>query len=149
MSPVPTPQAPQYRITLFYGPEPVAGRPSRVHCVFNVKKRSWKAGVQVVIELDEQQLANARRVSGFEVWLQKALAAVPVADRAGQAGRADDLFVQGVCALKLDLAIEAGLRQENQSIQADALVSELDGVISEQAERLKSQVLADLDLAGG
>ncbi|MGH7209060.1 MAG: hypothetical protein ACREIL_06725 [Nitrospiraceae bacterium] len=149
MSPVPTPQLPQYRITLFYGPEPVADRPSRVRCVFNVKKRSWKAGVQVVIELDERQLANARRVSGLEVWLQKMLAAVPEADRADYEDRADDLFVQGVCALKLDLAIEAGLRQENQSIQADALVSELDGVILGQAERLKSQVLADLDLAAG
>jgi len=147
MSPVPTPQLPPYRITLFYGPEPVAGHPSRVSCVFNVKKRSWKAGVQVVIELDERQLANARQVSGVEVWLQKVLAAVPEADRAGYAGRADDLFVQGVCALKLDLAIQAGIRQENQSIQADALVSELDGEIVEQAERLKSQIRADLDLA--
>jgi hypothetical protein len=149
MSPVPTPQLPPYRITLFYGPEPVAGPPSRVSCVFNVKKRSWKAGVQVAIELDERQLANARRVSGLEVWLQEVLAAVPEADRAGYEGRAGDLFVQGVCALKLDLAIEAGIRQENQSIQADALVSELDGVILEQAERLKSQVLADLDLTAG
>jgi len=149
MSPVPTPQLPPYRITLFYGPEPVEGRPSRVSCVFNVKKRSWKAGVQVAIELDERQLANARRVSGFEVWLQEVLAAVPEADRAGYEGRAGDLFVQGVCALKLDLAIEAGLRQENQSIQADALVSELDGEIVEQAERLKSQIRADLDLAAG
>jgi hypothetical protein len=149
MSPVPTPQLPPYRITLFYGPEPVAGHPSRVSCVFNVKKRSWKAGVQVAIELDERQLANARRVSGFEVWLQEVLAAVPEADRAGYEGRAGDLFVQGVCALKLDLAIEAGLRQENQSIQADALVSELDDEVLEQAERLKAQVLADLDLAAG
>ena len=147
MSPVPTPQVPQYRITLFYGPEPVASHPSRVSCVFNVKKRSWKAGVQVVIELDARQLADARRASGFEIWLQKVLASVPEADRAGYAGRADDLFVQGVCALKLDLAIEAGLRQENQSILADALVSELDAMILEQAERLKSQVLAGLDLA--
>ena len=149
MAPVPTPQLPQYRITLFYGPEPGASHPSRVSCVFNVKKRSWKAGVQVVIEVDERQLAHARRVSGFEVWLQKALASVPEADRAGYAGRADDLFAQGVCALKLDLAIEAGIRQENQSIRADILVSELDGVILTQAERLKSQVLADLDLAAG
>src|SRR5688572_6916600 len=149
MSPVPTPQLPPYRITLFYGPEPVAGHPSRVLCVFNVKKRSWKAGVQVVIELDERQLANARQVSGFEVWLQEVVAVVPAADRAGYEGRAGDLFVQGVCALKLDLAIGAGIRQENQSIQADALVSELDGVILEQTERLKSQVLADLDLAAG
>ena len=147
MSPVPTPQLPPYRITLFYGPEPVAGHPSRVSCVFNVKKRSWKAGVQVVIELDERQLAHARQVSGFEAWLREVLAAVPEAERAGYEGRAGDLFVQGVCALKLDLAIEAGLRQENQSIGADALVSELDGVILGQAERLKSQVLAELDLA--
>jgi len=149
MSPVPAPQVPQYRITLFYGPEPVAGHPSRVSCVFNVKKRSWKAGVQVAVELDQRQLAGARRVSGFEVWLQKALASVPESDRAGYAGRADDLFAQGVCALKLDLAIEAGIRQENQNVQAGALVSELDGAILKQVERLKSQVLADLDLASG
>lgn len=88
-------------------------------------------------------------MSGYEVWLQQVLASVPEADRAGYAGRADDLFVQGVCALKLDLAIEAGIRQENQSIRADALVSELDSVIVEQAGRLKSQVLADLDLSSG
>ncbi len=149
MSPVPTPQLPPYRITLFYGPEPVAGHPSRVSCVFNVKKRSWKAGVQVAIELDERQLANARRVSGFEVWLQEVLAAVPEADRAGYEGRAGDLFVQGVCALKLALAIDAGLRQENQSIQAEALVSELDDEVLKQAERLKAQIRADLDLAAG
>ena len=149
MSPVPTPQLPPYRIALFYGPEPVAGHPSRVSCVFNVKKRSWKAGVQVVIELDERQLAYARRVSGFEVWLQEVLAAVPEADRAGYEGRAGDLFVQGVCALKLDLAIEAGIRQENQSVQADALGRELGDEVLEQAERLKSQLLAELDLAAG
>lgn len=149
MSPVPTPQVPQFRITLFYGPEPVAEHPARVSCVFNVKKRSWKAGVQVVIELDERQLAHARRVSGFELWLHEVLAAVPETDRAGYESRAGDLFVQGMCALKLDLAIEAGIRQENQSIRADALVSELDSVIVEQAGRLKSQVLADLDLSSG
>src|SRR5688572_18509940 len=149
MSPVPTQHVPPYRITLFYGPEPVAGCPSRFLCGFHAKKRSWKAGVQAAVALDEQQLAHARQVSGFEVWLQEVLTAVPAADRAGYEGRAGDLFVQGVCALKLDLAIEAGIRQENQSIQADALVSELDGVILEQTERLKSQVLADLDLAAG
>ncbi|MGH7251070.1 MAG: hypothetical protein ACREIK_04370 [Nitrospiraceae bacterium] len=149
MSPVSTPQLPPYRITLFYGPEPVAGHPSRVSCVFNVKKRSWKAGVQVVIELDERQLAHARRVSGFEVWLQEVLTAVPEADRAGYEGRAGDLFVQGVCALKLALAIEAGIRQENQSIRAEALARELADEVLEQAKRLKSQVLAELDLAAG
>lgn len=149
MSSVPTPQLPQYRITLFYGPEPVEGRPSRVRCIFNVKKRSWKGGVQAAVELDEQQLAGARQVVGFEIWLKAILAEVPEAERGDYESRARDLFAQGVCALKLDLAIEAGIRQENHCIEAGSLVGELAREVAKQADRIKSRILAELDLAEG
>ncbi len=149
MSSVPTPQLPQYRITLFYGPEPVQGRPSRVRCIFNVKKRSWKGGVQVAVELDEQQLAGARQVVGFEIWLKAILAEVPEAERGDYESRVRDLFPQGVCALKLDLAIEAGIRQENHCIEAGSLVGELAREVAKQADRIKARILAELDLAEG
>ncbi|MCI0568112.1 MAG: hypothetical protein L0Z52_07980 [Acidobacteria bacterium] len=148
MSSVPSPQSPPYRITLFYGPEPVEGDPVRLSCVFNVKKRSWKGGIQVAVELDEGQVARARQTMGFEEWMRAALAGIPEQERADYADRAQDLFVQGLCALKLDLAIEAGLQQANCSIEADALTGELDRAIAQQEDRLKSQILTELDISG-
>ncbi|MFQ5930982.1 MAG: hypothetical protein ACE5MM_01100 [Nitrospiraceae bacterium] len=148
MSSVPVPQIPQYRVTLFFGPEPLKGQPSGVSCVFNVKKRSWKAGVQVAVEIEEGQLAKARQVVGFEDWLKGELDVVPEAERDQYDGRARDLFVQGMCALKLDLALEAGLRQETRNLTLEMFVSELNHALPRQADRLKSQILAELDLGG-
>ena len=84
MSSVPIPELPQYRVTLFFGPEPVKARPSRVCCVFNVKKRSWKGGVQIAVEfLDPDghhlelywgvdQVGSDGRVRPPEEWRQTA-----------------------------------------------------------------------------
>ena len=149
MSSVPIPELPQYRVTLFFGPEPVKARPSRVCCVFNVKKRSWKGGVQIAVELEEDQFSCAYQTIGFEAWLNKRLNGFPKDERANYQSRAHDLFVQGLCALKLDLALEAGIRQENGCLTGDALVSELDHALSERMERIKSQILTELDLASG
>ena len=41
----------QFRVTLFVGPQAVQGKPFTHVTVFNVKKRSWKGGVQVAVEL--------------------------------------------------------------------------------------------------
>ena len=149
MSSVPIPELPQYRVTLFFGPEPVKARPSRVCCVFNVKKRSWKGGVQIAVELEEDQFSCAYQTIGFEAWLNKRLNGFPKDERANYQSRAHDLFVQGLCALKLELALEAGIRQENGCLPGDALVSELDQALSERMERIKSQILTELDLASG
>ena len=48
---------PSYRVTFFFGPEPVQGRPDVLACVFNVKKRSWKAGIQVSVDIAATQLS--------------------------------------------------------------------------------------------
>lgn len=148
MPSTPTPQLPLFRITLFYGPEPGKSRPSCLRCVFNVKKRSWKGGVQVTVEVGESQLAAARRAVGFEDWLKGVLADLPEDERQDYESRASDLFVQAVCAMKLDLAIEGGIRQDNASIASETLMSELDQAVSAQADRIKAAILTDLDVRG-
>ena len=147
MSSQPVPELPPYRITLFYGPEPVEAHPSRVACVFNVKKRSWKGGVQVAVELDDAQAARARQALDFEPWLLKALASVAGEERPAYESRAQELLIQGLCSLKLDLTIDAGIQQENGRVSAEAFVSELDRAVAAQADRIKAQVLVELDLA--
>lgn len=149
MASVPTPELPQYRVTLFFGPEPVKATPSRVCCVFNVKKRSWKGGVQIVVELEEDQLARARQTFGFEGWLNKVLDGLPEGERDDYQSRAQDLLVQGLCALKLNLALDVGIRQENGCLVGDVLVKELDRAVSDQRAQIQTQILTELDLAEG
>ena len=140
------PELPNFRITLFYGPEPLEGRPSVQRCVFNVKKRSWKGGVQVVVELEEAQLSRARASIEFHEWLTRSVAGVPADERELYERRAGDLFVQHLAALKLDLAIEAGLSQQNQQVHSGAFTAELDERVVQSANQLKSDLLIELDL---
>lgn len=140
------PEVPQYRITFFYGPEPVENRPGLLCCTFNVKKRSWKGGVQVAVEVEEEQVARTRDITGFEAWLTRLLATLPDAERSDYESRTRDLFVQHLCALKLDLAIEAGVQQENSRVAAGAFVNELDAAVPRHKGRLLANILAELDL---
>src|SRR3970282_2096815 len=126
-SPQTAPEVPQYRITFFYGPEPVEHRPGLLGCTFNVKKRSWKGGVQVAVEVEESQAARARDTIGFEAWLKRLLATLLDAERSDYESRARDLFVQHLGGLKLDLAIEAGLQQENSRVAAGGFRQEWAG----------------------
>jgi hypothetical protein len=144
----PAPQFPQHRITLFFGPEPSEGRPDRVHCVFNVKKRSWKGGIQVVVEVDEAQVTRARQAVGLDDWIERTLKALPEEDRREPASRVPDLFVQALCAIKLDLAVEAGLPQANTVIGAESFAAELDRLLPSQAERVTRRLREELDLEG-
>src|SRR5207302_11183500 len=111
--------------------------------------RSWKGGVQIAVELEEDQLACACQTIGFEAWLNKLLSGFTKDERDNYQSRAHDLLVQGLCALKLDVALEAGIRQANGCLAGDALISELDHALSERMERIKSQILTELDLASG
>jgi len=147
-SPQSAPDVPQYRITLFYGPEPVEDRPGLLCCTFNVKKRSWKGGVQVAVEVGEEQVARARAITGFEAWLKRILSMLLDAERGDYESRARDLFVQHLCALKLDLAIEAGLQQESGRLGAEAFRKELEAAAPAHKDRLLANILAELDLSG-
>ena len=146
MSSVPTPQLPQYRITLFYGPEAVEGHPTRVHCVFNVKKRSWKGGIQVAVEVDDAQLARARQTIRLDDWMKTALTDLPADERPRAEHRVSDLFIQALCTIKLDLAVEAGLPQDNTTVGAQAFSAELDRAVAGQAQRVTRYVAQELDL---
>ena len=108
---VSSPQVPVYRITLFYGPELMPGVPKTLQCVFNVKKRSWKGGVQIVVVVEETQLATARQALQFDPWVKEILSPVAQEEHSDYALRAQDLFVQQVCHLKLQLAIQHGFRR--------------------------------------
>jgi len=145
-SPQSAPDVPQYRITFFYGPEPVEHRTGLLGCTFNVKKRSWKGGVQVAVEVEESQAARARDTIGFEAWLKRLLATLLDAERSDYESRARDLFVQHLCALKLGLAIEAGLKQESSRVAGERFAQELDAALPAHKERLLANILAELDL---
>lgn len=147
-SPQSAPDVPPYRVTFFYGPEPVEGRPGIVCCTFNVKKRSWKGGVQIAVEVEEQRIAWARETVGFEPWLARILSTLLDAERAEYDNRARELFVQHLCALKLDLAIEAGLKQESGRLAAESLGPQLDAAVPAHRDRLLAAILAELDLSG-
>jgi hypothetical protein len=144
----PAPDVPRYRIGFFYGPEPVEGRPGILSCTFNVKKRSWKGGVQIAVEVDDQQIARARAATGFESWLARMLSTLLDAERADYDNRARELFVQHLCALKLDLAIESGLQQQHGRIAAESFERELDAAVPARKDRLLAGIQAELDLAG-
>jgi hypothetical protein len=143
---VSSPRVPVYRITLFYGPEWLAGVHKTVQCVFNVKKRNWKGGVQIVVVLEESQLETAKKSLQFDRWVKDILAPVPPEERADYALRAHDLFVQQVCRLKLQLAIEKGIRQENSKIGGKTLWQELELVLTREEYHIKDQVSAELDI---
>lgn len=145
MSSAPSPQTPPYRITLFYGPEP-SEAVGRIHCVFNVKKRSWKAGVQVVVELEETQLAGIQRAIDLEGWEKDALATLPEIERHDASSRIPDLFAQVVCAIKLELAIEAGLAQENVTIDATRFGPDVDETVLKEKPRIIEYLRTELDL---
>ena len=143
-----TSDAAQYRITFFFGPEVAHDPPHHVRCVFNVKKRSWKGGVQVAINLDQDRLLQARERLGYGAWLGKLLQRIEPGDREAIACRADDLFIQVLSSFALTFALRAGIEQENQIIDAERFGLDLDRLVNEQSEQLMEQIRLQLDVDG-
>ena len=137
---------PSYRVTLFFGPEPVEGRPDVLACVFNVKKRSWKAGIQVSVEIGTDQLLVLRQKMRLADRLAKSVMALDPQERPHYQERIADCFAQAVCWCKLDLRLQAGVVQENQRIQVDELYIKLDQEANNRADYVFAYVLGELDL---
>ncbi|HEX9285029.1 MAG TPA: hypothetical protein VF879_05105 [Nitrospirales bacterium] len=135
-----------FRITFFYGPDNVPDRPDAVVCVFNVKKRSWKGGVQVIVELAQAQLEQLRErgLLGELTEMIRAKVEAETFDEYEQ--RARDLFTQQICRAKLDLAIANGIRQENQTIAAEVLREELTRAVAANADEIRQAILTELDV---
>jgi len=141
------PDATTYRITLFFGPEPVDDDSTIQSCVFNVKKRSWKAGIQVAVDIGADQLATLQDTIRHTDQLRKALEPLPEDDRADAAARIPDLTAQAIAWCKLDLRLAAGLQQENQRILYNELIPELNqAVMTSRREYVITYILTELDL---
>jgi hypothetical protein len=138
---------PSYRVTFFFGPEPVEGHPDVLACVFNVKKRSWKAGIQISVEMSTDQLAELQQKMRLADQLGKSLMALDPHERPHYQERMTDCFAQAVCWRKLDLRLQAGVVQENQRIRVDELSIELDQEVNNRADYVLAYILGELDLA--
>ena len=130
MSLLSPPQIPLFRITLFYGPEAIEGGSDTIHCVFNVKKRSWKGGVQVGIVMERNQIQRLEKKLAFQPWIEEHLQVVPSDEREDYLKLGYDLFIQFICFHKLELYIRQGIKQENVQVSAEFLISETDEVDS-------------------
>lgn len=147
MVPESTRVASAYRVTLFFGPEPVDGQPDLLVCVFNVKKRSWKAGIQISVEIRTEQLLDLRQKMHLAERLSKSVMTLGPHERPHYQERIADVFSQAVCWCKLDLKLQRGVIQENQRIQADELTVELDQEASNRVDHVLAYILRELDLA--
>lgn len=135
-----------FRITFFYGPEELTDRPDSLQCVFNVKKRRWKGGVQVGVALTKDQLARHAEHRQLAELVEMIRAKVEPEVFPDYEQRVRDLFVQQVCWIKLDLAVARGIEQANQTISPDDLVYELDREIAMRGDRIREAILTELDL---
>jgi hypothetical protein len=142
----PSAESSQFRVTLFVGPQSVEGKPFIHATVFNVKKRSWKGGIQVAVQIDQSQIEAASSAIGFPQWLAETLIAVPEEDRLAYQVRAHELFIQAVCWCKLDLLLQSGITQENQCLASDTFVSELQKVTMTRCAFITSHIASELDL---
>lgn len=123
------------------------GKPSTQHCVFNVKKRSWKGGVQVAVEVTEEQLDGARQAIDFHRWLPKILRTMPQDELASYEERAGEHLIQIVCRCKLDALLQSGISQTNQCLPADTPDFPLHEIAQQRMSDITSYILAELDLS--
>lgn len=147
MPPVTPPESSPYRVTLFFGPETVAERLDTVACVFNVKKRSWKAGVQVTVEINKTQLSVLAEALQLTSRLEQAFKQVDAESRAGYEARVPDLFAQAVCWCKLDLQLDRGITQDNHQFASDDPDPELHHTALFRKAYVLTYILTELDLA--
>jgi hypothetical protein len=140
------PEPSQFRVTLFVGPQPVEGRPFTSSCVFNVKKRSWKGGIQVAVVLTQSQIDTLSTDVDFSRWLAMALVDLEDEARLSHQKRAYELFTQAVCWCKLDLALQSGIVQENQSLEHDILNAAIRDAVTKRTNFITSYVASELDL---
>lgn len=146
MAMVPSSDPAQYRVTFFFGPEVVEDRPNHLRCVFNVKKRSWKGGVQVAVDVAQDHLDRARERIHYTSWLAELVQTGSQEERKELTSRANDLLVQSFCTSALNLALQAGIEQANQLIDAAAFSDELHQLLDDQPEQITDRIRLELDL---
>jgi hypothetical protein len=137
---------PGYRVTFFFGPEPVERQPDVLACVFNVKKRSWKAGIQVSVEMSIDQLSSLRQEMRLADRVAQSLTALDHRERPHYQERILECFTQAVCRCKLDLKLRTGPAQDSQRIRADELSIALEQEARTRADDILAYIFEELDL---
>ena len=140
------PEPSQFRVTLFVGPQPVEGKPFTSSCVFNVKKRSWKGGIQVAVAITQNQIDTLGTDVDFPRWLAQALNDLSEGDRSSHEERAHELFIQAICWCKLDLLLQSGITQENQYLADDLWIAEVRDTVIRRTNFIRSYIATELDL---
>ena len=140
------PELSQFRVTLFVGPQPVEERPFTFSCIFNVKKRSWKGGIQVAVLITQSQIDMLSADIDFSRWLAQALIDLSDEDRLSHQERAHELFIQAVCWCKLDLALQAGITQENQYLADESWSVDVRDTVIKRTNFVTSYIASELDL---
>lgn len=140
------PEPSQFRVTLFVGPQPVEGRPFTSSCVFNVKKRSWKGGIQIAVAITQSQIDTLSAEVDFPSWLAQALIDLSDEDRPSHQERAQELFIQAICWCKLDLVLQSGITQENQYLADDTWIAEVRDAVIRRTNFITSYIGSELDL---
>ena len=143
------PEPSQFRVTLFVGPQPVEGTPELFSCVFNVKKRRWKGGIQVAVHMRQSQIDRLSADMDFPGWLARAFNDLSVEDRASCQERAGEFFVQAACWCKLDLLLQSGITQENQCLAEDRWAAEVGEAVIQRKSFMISYIAAELDFVPG
>ncbi|HKO31828.1 MAG TPA: hypothetical protein VJU54_11865 [Nitrospiraceae bacterium] len=140
------PELSQFRVTLFVGPQPVEERPFTFSCIFNVKKRSWKGGIQVAVLITQSQIDMLSADIDFSRWLAQTLIDLSDEDRLSHQERAHELFIQAVCWCKLDLALQAGITQENQYLADESWSVDVRDTVIKRTNFVTSYIASELDL---
>ena len=140
------PEPSQFRVTLFVGPQSVEGRPFTSSCVFNVKKRSWKGGIQVDVAITQSQIDTLSTDVDFSRWLAQALIDLSDEDRPSHQERAHELFIQAICWCKLDLLLQSGITQENQCLADNTWITEVRDTVIRRTNFITSYIASELDL---
>ena len=122
------------------------GRPFTSSCVFNVKKRSWKGGVQVAVAISDAQIDQLQAEVALSHWLAQALNDLPEEDRSALEERAHELFIQAVCWCKLDLLLHSGITQDNQCLADDRWILEVRDTVIKRTNFITSYIATELDL---
>ncbi|HJU04994.1 MAG TPA: hypothetical protein VJ692_07545, partial [Nitrospiraceae bacterium] len=96
--------------------------------------------------IDEDHLALIKQRLNFEAWLTDQLSGLPRVEQADYATRAGDLLAQEICSIKLALALEHDMRQENSRLDASRYALEVEAAAICRAEHIKSSIVTELDL---
>src|SRR5207244_13135038 len=107
---------------------------------------SEKGGVQGTVEVRGSQLDRIGGRGEVGELMEMIRAKVEPETFAEYELRVHDLFTQQVCWAKLDLAIQGGITQENQTIPAESFQRELDELARARADAIRQAILTELDV---